>query len=155
MTGSEFIALVRPRIGDENSIVYSDTELLGYLNDAIDQYSAKCIGANDPAMIIEAEIIPGSTVMPNGFDRFAGAYPLYFSGGKFQSLDGSTAAVTVRYFAYKSHIAAAGNLPFDDEALPYLLNYVIVAATARVGGSADIEAQIGGVIEVNLTRGPL
>ena len=31
MTGTEFLALIRPRIGDSAKATYDDNELLGYL----------------------------------------------------------------------------------------------------------------------------
>lgn len=148
MTGAEFITSVRPRLGDVNSVVYSDSELLGYLNDAIDQLSEKRIAANDADMITEVSVTPGTTAVPDGFARFAGAYPLYFSGDRFQSLDGSVDALTVRYYAYKARIILSNEVPFGDDALPFLLNYVIVAASARIGGSAETEALLGGVMQV-------
>ena len=82
MTVTQFLALVRPRIGDVAKVTYDDNELLGYLNDAIIQLSLERINAKDPQMVAEATVVPGTTVIPDGSTSFAGQYPVYFSGGK-------------------------------------------------------------------------
>lgn len=143
MTAIQFLAILRPRIGDSGKATYDDDELLGYLNDAIEQLSVERITAKDPVMITEAKITPGTTAVPDGFVCFAGQFPVYFAGGKIVSLDGETKERTVRYFAVKPRLSALSEtLPFGDESVHALLNYTIFAASARVGASAEAEAAI-------------
>lgn len=140
MTVTQFLALVRPRIGDVAKVTYDDNELLGYLNDAIIQLSLERINAKDPQMVAEATVVPGTTVIPDGFTSFAGQYPVYFSGGKVVSLDGTTTSRIIRYFAIKSRLEdLTDTIPFGDEAVPVLLNYCVTAAAARVGANAETE----------------
>lgn len=143
MTATQFLAILRPRIGDAGKATYDDDELLGYLNDAIEQLSVERITAKDPTMIIEEEVTPGTTAVPDGFICFAGQFPVYFAGGKIVSLDGETKARTVRYFAVKPRLSELSEeLPFGGEAVHTLLNYAVLAASARVGASAEVEGAI-------------
>lgn len=143
MTGTEFLALVRPRVGDSAKTTYDDNELLGYLNDAIIQMSMERIVGKDPQMITEESVTPGTTTIPAGFQSFAGQFPVYFSGGKITALDGTVTPITVRYFAIKDRISALSEtIPFGDESIPALANAVIVAASARVGADAQTEGAL-------------
>lgn len=143
MTGTEFISLLRPRIGDVEKVTYEDTELLGYLNDAIDQLSLERITAKDPTMIVEVSVTPGTSVIPTGFMSFAGQYPLYFSGKTINSLDSSITTMTARYYAVKARLTAlTDTIPFNDESIPSLINYAVTAASARVGASVEIESAL-------------
>lgn len=143
MTGTEFLALIRPRIGDSAKTTYDDNELLGYLNDAIIQLSMERIIAKDPQMIIEEEVTPGTTTIPARFQSFAGQFPVYFSDGKIMSLDGTATPLRVRYFATKERLSATnGTIPFGDESIPALANAVVVMASARVGADAQTEGAL-------------
>lgn len=143
MTGTEFLALIRPRIGDSAKATYDDNELLGYLNDAIIQLSMERIIGKDPQMIIEESVTPGTTTIPARFQSFAGQIPVYFSDGKIMALDGTVTPLTVRYFATKERLAAPnGTIPFGDESIPALTNAVVVIASARVGADAQTEGSL-------------
>lgn len=144
MTATQFLAIVRPRIGDTAKATFDDTELLEYLNDAIEQLSAERIAAKDPQMIVQASVTPGTTTVPSGFQSFAGQFPLYLVGNVITALDGTTTARIVRYFAVKPRLASlADNVPFGDESIPILLNYVTTASLARVGADAQVEGALG------------
>ena len=143
MTGTEFLALIRPRIGDSAKATYDDNELLGYLNDAIIQLSMERIIGKDPQMIVEEEVTPGTTTIPARFQSFAGQIPVYFSDGKIMALDGTVTPLTVRYFATKERLSATnGTIPFGDESIPALTNAVVVIASARVGADAQTEGAL-------------
>lgn len=143
MTGTEFLALIRPRIGDSAKTTYDDNELLGYLNDAIIQLSMERIIGKDPQMIIEEEVTPGTTTIPARFQCFAGQIPVYFSDGKIMALDGTVTPLRVRYFATKERLSATnGTIPFGDESIPALTNAVVVIASARVGADAQTEGAL-------------
>ena len=143
MTGTEFLALIRPRIGDSAKATYDDNELLGYLNDAIIQLSMERIVGKDPQMIIEETVTPGTATIPARFQSFAGQIPVYFADGKIMSLDGTATPLTVRYFATKEKLSALnGTIPFGDESIPALANAVVVIASARVGADAQTEGAL-------------
>ena len=144
MTATEFLAILRPRIGDAGKVTYDDDELLGYVNDAVEQMSLERIAAKDATMVTEEEITPGTSAVPDGFVNFAGQFPVYFAGGKIVSLDGSAAKRIIRYFAVKPRLTALSDeMPFGDDALHVLLNYAITAAAARTGASTETESAIG------------
>ncbi len=144
MTGTQYLSMLRQRLGDTAKVTYDDDELLSYLNDAVEQLSLERINARDPTMATEETVTPGTSSVPEGFVSFAGQYPVYFAGGKIEALDGTTAARTVRYFAVKPRLSdAAETVPFGDEAVHVLLNYAVTAAAARTGASAETESAIG------------
>ena len=144
MTATEFLAIFRPRIGDAGKVAYDDDELLGYVNDAIEQLSLERIAAKDTTMVTEEKITPGTSAVPDGFVNFAGQFPVYFAGGKIVSLDDSVTERTIRYFAVKPRLTKLSDaIPFGDDALHILLNYAITAAAARTGASTETESAIG------------
>ena len=141
MIVNDFLKKVSVRLGDEARITYSNKELISALNDAITQLSLERITAGDQLMIKEISVTPGTTSVPSGFVRFVGMESVYPVGGKFMSLDSSSAERTVRYFGVKPHVETKGDdLPFDDTtSLGVLLNYVVVLAGARTGDQSPIE----------------
>ena len=141
MLVNDFLKKVSVRLGDEARVTYSNKELISALNDAITQLSLERIASSDSSMVKELSVTPGTTSVPSGFVRFVGMESVYPVGGKFMSLDSSSAARTVRYFGVKPHVETKGDdLPFDDTtSLGVLLNYVVVLAGARVGDQSPIE----------------
>ena len=142
MIVNDFLKKVAVRLGDEARITYSNKELISALNDAITQLSLERIAAGDSLMIKEMSVTPGTTSVPSGFVRFVGMESVYPVGGKFMSLDSSSAERTVRYFGVKPHVETKGDeIPFDDTtSLGVLLNYVVVLAGARTGDQSPVEA---------------
>ena len=142
MLVNDFLEHVAIRLGDEAMVTYSNEELISALNDAITQLSLERITAGDQLMIKEISVTPGTTSVPSGFVRFVGMESVYPVGGKFMSLDSSSAERTVRYFGVKPHVETKGDdLPFDDTtSLGVLLNYVVVLAGARTGDQSPTEA---------------
>ena len=141
MLVNDFLKKVAVRLGDEARITYSNKELISALNDAITQLSLERIASSDSSMVKELSVTPGTTSVPSGFVRFVGMESVYPVGGKFMSLDSSSAERTVRYFGVKPHVETKGDdLPFDDTtSLGVLLNYVVVLVGARTGDQSPIE----------------
>lgn len=121
-TIADLLWRVRERITDTNlngaDNEFTNTELVGYLNDAIDWLSLSLIQAKDPEMIQEITIADSDTI-PLNYHSLCGIFPVTITGNVFNILDGS-ASVSIRYFSTKNHInyvAAAGY--YDPMYSPY------------------------------------
>lgn len=144
MMVKDFMKTVTVRLGDEALITYSTKELMSYLNDAITQLSLERIASNDMTMTSEKRIVPGSSAIPRGFVKFVGQESVFSKNNKFFALDGSDTPRMVRFYETKAHVETKGDeIPFDDtSSLGILLNYVVLAASARVGDPASVEAEL-------------
>lgn len=125
-TVNDVLIRVRQRVNDTNKTSYSDEELMGYLNDSINFLSSELIGIKDPEMVKEFTITGAvGTTLPTDFYSFVGAYPVYIkSDGKVYHLNSAnTGTVNVRYFAYKTPIAAVADaIPFNNPVYHTVLN---------------------------------
>lgn len=134
IVAQSIITNARQRLGDTAKVTFDDSELLGYLNDAIIQLSMEMIAAKDPTMAKELSVTPGTTAVPEDFQGFCGSSPVYQAGGVFQALNATTDPITVRYFAVKARLSSATeNIPFGDFASPALTNGLVTSAALRVG----------------------
>jgi hypothetical protein len=118
----DILIRVRQRIGDTAKTKFSDEELFGYLNDAINFLSAELISLRDAEMVKVFTVAHGATgtAVPADYFSFVGEYPIYLQtdadGTKAYPLDSAaTGDISVRYFAYKPKIdAGADTLPFNN-----------------------------------------
>jgi len=99
---------VRPRINDLDGIVYTDGELISYLNTAIDYLNGYLIGLKKPEMIQEISIADGTPV-PIDWDTFAGQYPAYIIQDTLKLFEGHE-RVTVRYFSLMPHVTTVSDV---------------------------------------------
>lgn len=105
-TIADILWRVRERITDTDlngvDTDFTNTELVGYLNDAIDWLSLQLIQAKNPEMVKEMMVTEGC-IVPINFDSFCGLFPVALTGNRFNILDGSP-SVAIRYFAVKNHV---------------------------------------------------
>lgn len=104
----EILRRVRERITDLDVVEFTNTELVGYVNDAIDWLGLQRIQAGDPEMVEELTVSEGDK-LPFYYHSLCGIFPVVITGSVF-SIMGSTTAV-IRYFATKPHVhyVAASN----------------------------------------------
>lgn len=109
------IEQVRKRANDEFSTGYSDTVLLGYLNDGINFLSSVLIDRLDP-ILTKTQLITraGPNQVPKNFLKTAGGFPVKKSGDQFEIIDGS-AAVTIKYFYTAPNVTLGDELPFQHD----------------------------------------
>lgn len=120
---ADIVIRVRQRVGDMAKTKFSDEELLGYLNDAINFLSAELISLRDAEMVKVFTVVHGETgtAVPADYFSFVGEYPIYFESDdagstKVYPLDSSAVSdIKVRYFAYKPKVDAMDDtIPFNN-----------------------------------------
>jgi hypothetical protein len=113
LTVEELLISVRRRIRDEHKIEYQDSELIDYVNDAINLVSNTAIANKDPLMIKEI-IIDGTNDVPASFVKLAGVYPVSIANGTINLLDRAE-TIICKYYAAKENVAdLSDKIPFDD-----------------------------------------
>lgn len=106
---------IRNKINDRDCVGLDDSELLSYLNEAMQQISSYLIAVNSPTMIATLTIEDENEVtLPQNFVKTAGNYPLKITADK-----ASTAfwPMTVRYYASYLPVTLDGELPFKHNAI--------------------------------------
>jgi len=126
-TVNDILIRVRQRVGDTQKTTYSDEELIGFLNDAMNFLSSELISIKDPEMVKEFTVTLGTTgvVIPSDFYSFVGAYPVFIkSDGKIYHLNKDfSGSMIVRYFAYKPNVNnVSDTIPFLNPVYHTLLN---------------------------------
>ena len=126
MTRSEIVALVRKLINDEQAAGFTEegnleepggtTELLNYLDRAVDEYSKRGAAAHDVRLLKRMDAVDGAR-LPEDFISFAGNAPVDVTGGvmTFYGYPG----LPVRYFARLPYVTACepdAELPWDYDA---------------------------------------
>lgn len=113
---------------EADELLDADADNIPYINAAIDYLSNTLCGMKDPEMMSLLNITNGDLV-PSNFAGFVppNGYPVYLVGDKFYTTVGTT--VSVKYAAYKPHIAAVGDtVPFKDAyqtVLVFIASYLI------------------------------
>jgi hypothetical protein len=112
LTVEELLISVRRRIRDEHKIEYQDSELIDYINDAINLVSNTAIASKDPLMIKEITVT-GSIGVPEFFVKLAGVYPVSIFNGIINLLNPAE-TIVCKYYAAKNNIASLSDeIPFD------------------------------------------
>lgn len=136
MTVNEMLILARQRLGDMQKTMYSDTELIYCLNQAIDRVSAELANNFDPE-ITQTMVINGQEVVkrPDNFISFQGQYPvqLNYNDGEpmMQHLDPEfDGELEIRYFATMNHVKSlTDEIPFTRRMFQkQLLTYILYEA---------------------------
>ena len=83
MLVTQAIQEIRNKINDRDCVGLDDSELLSYLNEAIQQISSYLISVNSPTMIKELTIEDENEIeLPQNFVKTAGNYPLKITANK-------------------------------------------------------------------------
>ena len=140
MTRQEIISLVRKFINDEQGSGYPGfdnleepegvTELLNYLDRAVDTYSRRQAEAGD-IRLLKRMSVSGLTKLPEDWLKFAGNVPIEVVGRYYADYYGSPAwaAMPVKYFARLPYVTAYA----DNETLEYEHDQAMtVAALAAI-----------------------
>ena len=106
---------IRNKINDRDCVGLDDSELLSYLNEAIQQISSYLIGVNSPVMISDMTVEDSEEfTLPPNFVKTAGNYPLKITGNKATAL---FSPMAIRYYASYQHVSLESSLPFAHNAL--------------------------------------
>ena len=130
MLVTQAIQEIRNKINDRDCVGLDDSELLSYLNEAIQQISSYLISVNSPTMIKKLTIEDENEIeLPQNFVKTAGNYPLKITANK-----ACTAfwPMNVRYFASYAPVSMSDELPFSHNAIDVIaIKLACVYATAQ------------------------
>lgn len=126
MTPKTMVAMVRSLINDEQTTGYTDvtnstleapdgtTELLNYLDRAVDEYSKRQAAAGDLRLLKTISVSSGTTPLPTDYLMLCGASPVNVDNGQV-TYYGDEAVMPVRYFARLPYVSDYG----EKQTLPY------------------------------------
>ena len=125
MTPKSMVAMVRSLINDEQATGFTDvtgstleapdgtTELLNYLDRAVDEYSKRQAAAGD-LRLLKTMTVSGTINLPTDYLMICGSAPVNVSGGQV-TYYGDETVMPVRYFARLPYVSTYG----ENAALPY------------------------------------
>lgn len=129
MTVNDLVPQIRSNIHDINGIEFTSTDLLNYLNDAINYLSTFLISINDPEMIIELPQVNHDDNIPADYCIAIGKNPLSITNGKFKLFNTNEPILNFRYYAYKPAITSLDQvIPFKDFYATILVRIVSIYA---------------------------
>ncbi len=118
MIVSEALLDIRNRTNDKDEVGMNDSELLSYLNDAIQYVSQHMIGADAPVMVQDLLVEDEETTsipLPKNFIRFCGTFPVKVTGNNITLL--VTPPIKLRYFASYPTVKINDTMPFQHDQL--------------------------------------
>lgn len=115
MLVTKAIEEIQCKINDRDKVGLDDTELLSYLNEAIQFISSYLVGANSPIMIKEEIIFDNTYTLPPNFVRAIGTYPAKITSNQMELFDDPP--MKFRYFASLMNVGMDDEMPFEHEAL--------------------------------------
>lgn len=150
MTAAEAIQVMRYRLNDAESLVYTDEELLSYLNLGINAVGVQMVAANNPWCVSELALTGStSTALPDGFHSLLPGQPCEILGGVVYPCP-SDEDRTVRYFKIPVPIDSDGTIPYPEPYCSNALNVGIEMGAMRTGHDVTQEhglhTAISGVI---------
>lgn len=118
MLVADAINEIRMKINDRDMVGLDDSELLSYLNEAIQYISAALITYKSPFCIKDIEVMEDSFMLPNNFAQWCGTFPFKITGNTVDVL--CELPVKARYFESYENVVEGGELPFNNVALDKL-----------------------------------
>lgn len=115
MLVTEAITEIRNKINDRDAVGLDDSELLSYLNEAVQWISAYMIGAYAPDLVREEIVDDDEFTLPINFARFCGNYPVKRTGLTAELL--VEPPMKVRYFVSYPTLTEDDEMPFNHIAL--------------------------------------
>lgn len=87
MLVTEALTEIRNKINDRDEVGLDTSEILSYLNEAVQYISSLMIANGSPELVKEELIEEESFVLPPNFARFCGYYPVKRTGNVVELLD--------------------------------------------------------------------
>ena len=128
----EALTEIRNKINDRDEVGLDTSELLSYLNEAVQYVSAALITYGSTDLIIEQIINEETAVLPVNFARFCGNYPVKQTGKRIELLD--EPPLKIRYFASIPLLTGSDieEMPFNHIALTqFAIKLACVYANAQ------------------------
>jgi len=130
MLVSEALTEIRNKINDRDSVGLDDSELLSYLNEAVQYVSAALIQYESTDMVVEQDVATSTFTVPANFAKFCGYYPIKRTGLTVTLLD--EPPLKVRYFVSADILEDNDTMPFNHIALnQFAIKLACVYANAQ------------------------
>jgi len=161
MTVEELLTQVRYQINDTDKVEYTDTELIGYVNDGLDFISKELIRLSSPVLLkyTTLSLTDGAADLPNDFVREEGVldsqgnllksyppikpvdqYGYKIIGSKLYS---NNTSVDLFYYAFYPKVSAlTDTIPIPDYMVQLLKEIVIFLALNRNEFSLNVEQEL-------------
>lgn len=141
MTVNDILIPVRQKLNDMQKLVYSDPELIGWMNRVISDLSIVLSNNKDPEVMSSFTIIDNNIVdRPSNFISYVGVYPIetIVSNGtvKCKALDTNfIGSMDIKYFANKNGVTSlTSTIPFvRQQDISALIDGVFAYASNRDG----------------------
>lgn len=136
------ITEIRNKIDDKDNVSFLDSELLAYLNEAIQYISNYLISVNSPLMIKEVVIENKDFVLPKEYVKSCGTYPIKVTGTKVELID--EPPIKFRYFeSYPVVNDMDMELPFNNSVLDIVaIRLAVICAGNQLGADVSQDKTI-------------
>lgn len=115
MQVGDAITELRNKTNDRDEVGLDDSELLSYLNEAVQYVCAYLIGGNSPLFLHNMTISTVTATLPHNFVRTAGNFPIKITGNIIELLDDPP--LNLRYFTSNNILLIDDDMPFTQDAL--------------------------------------
>ena len=137
------IDIIRARVNDTEAQIFTDTELIHYLNLTIGAVAKQAIREGNPLFIKRASVAADTGLaVPNDFHSLCPGETCYVADGKLNLDEAISGTKTVRYFATPVRVdAAADTIPLTDSYADSAVNGALELAAMRIGKDVNQERQ--------------
>lgn len=111
MLVSEALTEIRNKINDRDEVGLDDSELLSYLNEAVQYICGQMIQCGCSDLATEILIETPTATLPSNFSMFCGYYPIKRTGLTIELLDDPP--LKIRYFASYGILGESDTMPFN------------------------------------------
>lgn len=136
MTVTEALATIRRRVNDEEERVFTDDELVGYLNSGVAVTAMDLIRSKSPKAVKSFPLGTGiqSAALPADFHSLLPGMPLYCDGSSLNRLPGvGSGALEVRYFFIPAAVSDGEDVPLQPGDAETAVNAAVELALMRIG----------------------
>lgn len=143
MVTQEALDIIRARTNDVDAVIFTDTELVHYVNMGISTVANQMIAAGNPCLVktLSVPAVTGIDI-PDDFHSMAPSEAAYITDGRIFLDGGATGAKPVRYFSVPPSVASVSDpIPFPAPYVPSVVNVAVELAAMRIGKDVNQERQ--------------
>ena len=109
------ITEIRNKTNDRDKVGLDDSELLSYLNEAIQYIANYLISIKSPIVVADFTANTPTTTLPDNFAKLAGGFPVKRTGNEIQLL--VEPPIKIRYLVSYPTVTTSDDMPFEYESL--------------------------------------
>ena len=128
----EAVNILRHRLNDTESYVFTDNELVRYLNLSIKGVGNTLAMQGSPWAIKTIYVPPQGVDVPEDWHSFPPGEPVTMDGGKFYPME-PYSSLNARYYFVPGNAAIDGDIPFMEPHAHNVVNMAYELAAMRLG----------------------